>query len=87
MRRSTLSVLQQRDFQSSCVLDNSVSSHMENTTPPLLPRATVIVSTLRRHVPADASQSLGPFEVGPPLWNQLPLGMGGDDQLASSTTR
>ena len=87
MRRSTLSVLQQRDCQSSCVLDNSVSSHMENSTPPLLPRAKVIVSTLRRHVPADASQSLGPFEVGPPLWNQLPLGMGGDDQLASSTTR
>ena len=31
--------------------------------------------------PAEASQTLGPFEVGPPLWNQLPLGMGGDDQL------
>ena len=29
----------------------------------------------------QAGQSLGP------LWNQLPLGMGGDDQLASSTTR
>ena len=37
--------------------------------------------------PAEASQTLGPFEVGPPLWSQLPLGMGGDDQLASSTTR
>ena len=87
VRCSTTSVLQQHDCQSSCVLDNSVSSHMENITPPLLPRATVIVSTLRRHDPADASQSLGPFEVGPPLWYQLPLGMGGDDQLASSTTR
>ena len=49
VRCATDSVLQQRDCQSSCVLDTSVSSHRESTTPPLLPRATVIVSALRRH--------------------------------------
>ena len=49
VRCATDPVLQQRDCQSSCGLDTSVSSHRESTTPPLLPRATVIVSVLRRH--------------------------------------